>query len=964
MDHESTALPVRAECTDTELLETVIAFYRERLKEHPPALAYLQDRGLTDPGLLDVFELGYADRALSRALPHPQLKAGKRIRQQLRHLGILRPTGHGHFNGCIVVPIRAGDGVFAQGVFARGVAAPLYGRKISRHLKDRNTIHVISSPECLPLAEGGSGNRWGLFNAHALQATDEVILTDSVINGLTFWSAGLRNVAATLANAQALGTGFTDEHLKTFQTSSVRRVLLAYRNTDDGNKWAEAAAKQLTAAGQEVIFDSITFPPGLDANDYCLREGPESLATLVRQAERNGKGAPVTTHVTEESMPEPSADARAHERPANKGPAPDAPTNDAPANDARAHDMPKLKSTTADASATDASSTDASAVDAEVTETDVVIRFADRRYRIRGLGQNNSLDRLKINLLVSRDGLIHADTLDLYAARSRNAFIKQASGEIYIEEETIRRDLAKILLKLETLQEEQIQQRLSITKEKDQPTMTDAEREEALELLHDPCLMDRIVADYRRCGLVGEETNVRVSYLACVSRRLPEPLAVMIQSGSGSGKTALMDATLAFMPPEDRIQYSAMTGQSLYYMGPRNMKHKILAVSEEEGVSQAAYALKLLQSDGRLRIASAEKDGDTGRQKTQDYEVEGPVMMFLTTTAQEPDPELQNRCLTLRVNESEEQTNAIHARQRAAYTLAGQRAGNDRQAIQTRHQNAQRLLEARTVIIPWADELTFRRDQASMRRDHAKYLSLIAAITLLHQYQRPPQKKSRPENSQTMEYIESTLDDIETANRLAGETLGRALDSLLPQTRQLLVLLNDYVGQRCKKEDKARRELRFKQREARDALGWSDFALRKHLARLVELEYVLVYRTGRGNEREYQLVYDGEGRDGKPFLLGLIDVEMLKSKKTIDKRVPIPPPATNHEPATNTMYDNRNERPAGRNEPHSSPIRAPIEPQSSTPKNGATPCNDRQLQQETPIPSKNGTQTPKEMCAS
>ena len=101
-------------------------------------------------------------------------------------------------------------------------------------------------------------------------------------------------------------------------------------------------------------------------------------------------------------------------------------------------------------------------IDAEVTDTDVIIRFADRRYRVRGLDKNHSLDRLKINLLVSRDDLLHVDTLDLYAARSRNAFIKQASAEIYIEEETIKRDLAKILLKLEDLQEKQIQERLSV----------------------------------------------------------------------------------------------------------------------------------------------------------------------------------------------------------------------------------------------------------------------------------------------------------------------------------------------------------------------------------------------------------------------------------------------------------------------------------------------------------------------
>ncbi len=47
----------------------------------------------------------------------------------------------------------------------------------------------------------------------------------------------------------------------------------------------------------------------------------------------------------------------------------------------------------------------------------------------------------------------------------------------------------------------------------------------------------------------------------------------------------------------------------------------------------ASYALKLLQSDGEVTIASTGKDATTGKLVTQQYRVEGPVMLFLTTTA-------------------------------------------------------------------------------------------------------------------------------------------------------------------------------------------------------------------------------------------------------------------------------------------------------------------------------------------
>src|SRR5208282_3077940 len=128
-----------------------------------------------------------------------------------------------------------------------------------------------------------------------------------------------------------------------------------------------------------------------------------------------------------------------------------------------------------------------------------------------------------------------------------------------------------------------------------------------------------------------------------------EPLGVIIQSSTAAGKTSLMDAVLALVPPEDLVKYSAMTGQSLFYMDQANLQHKILAIVEEEGAERASYALKLLQSEGELTIASTGKDMASGKMVTQEYHVEGPVMIFLTTTEIDVDEELMNRCLVLSV---------------------------------------------------------------------------------------------------------------------------------------------------------------------------------------------------------------------------------------------------------------------------------------------------------------------------
>jgi hypothetical protein len=220
-----------------------------------------------------------------------------------------------------------------------------------------------------------------------------------------------------------------------------------------------------------------------------------------------------------------------------------------------------------------------------------------------------------------------------------------------------------------------------------------------------------------------------------------------------------------------------------------------------------------------------------------------------------------------------------------------------------------------------------------MRRDFEKYLVLIASITLLHQYQRVQHEEDGAS------YVTATLDDVELANRLAGEALGQSLDDLLPQTRQLLVLLDEYVTQRVQTKQMPRLNVRFTQRELREALDFSDRCLRRHLARLVELEYVLAFRTGQGNQRQYQLVYDGQGGDGSRFLLGLIDTSTLRTDGS-DERT-----------GGSRKRTGGSERQTGT---QPAPIRRPIGTHSAPSKNGATAKRANELPRMSGTPIKNG----------
>jgi DNA primase catalytic core len=849
---EPTPPPVDLQASDEALLRQVIDYYHATLKTSPEALAYLGKRGLGSPDALAAFTLGFANRTLGLRLPSTKRADGLKLRHRLTSLGILRATGHEHLNGCLVIPI------FDE----QGRVAEVYGRKIRDDLRDGTAYHVY-----LP------GPHRGVFNLSALRSSKEIILCEALIDALTFWCAGFANVTSSYGV-----NGFTPDHLEAMKAYGTERVLIAYDRDAAGDAAAVELAKKLAAEG--ITCFRVRFPHGMDANDYACRVTPasQSLGVLLRAAEymagplvqRPATAAAhssVVREAAEAAPPEPLPSLAAAAEPvANPDPPPPAPDPPAPppASPLPAAPPPDIP--------------------AEVNEQQVVIRLGDRTWRIRGLAKNLSLETLKVNVLVGLEGhsdRYHVDTLDLYAAKQRAAFLHQAATDLGIKEDIVKKDLGAVLLKLDALQELQIKS----TFEPKQATVAVEEKDRlaALELLRDPHLLDRILADFERCGVVGETTNKLVGYLAAVSRKLDRPLAVMVQSSSAAGKSALMSAVLAFVPEEERVAYSAMTGQSLFYMAETNLEHKLLAIAEEEGAERASYALKQLQSEGELSIASTGKDPTTGRLVTHEYRVKGPAAIVMTTTAIDLDEELLNRCLVLTVDEDREQTRAIHRMQRERRTLEGIVARNERNAVLALHQNAQRLLCPLAVANRFARELTFLDDKTRTRRDHEKYLTLIEAIALLHQHQRPV--LTAWSQGTAVPYIEVTLDDIEVANRLAHEVLGRTLDELPPQTRRFLLLLDAMAAEACTQQGIEREAYRFSRAEARRCTGWSLTQVRVHLDRLVEMEYALIHHGGRGSSFVYELLYAGQGQTGEPFLLGLLDVATLRQPPPYDPKV-------------------------------------------------------------------------------
>ncbi|HUY49684.1 MAG TPA: CHC2 zinc finger domain-containing protein [Streptosporangiaceae bacterium] len=716
------ASPVERTAADHELLGQVVDYCHRVLKESPDALGYRARRRIDHPEAIGEFRLGYAGRTLGLRLPDKRRKDGAELRGRLEALGVFRASGHEHFAGSLVIP------VFDE----RGVVSEVYGRKVRDDLRAGTPRHLY-----LP------GPHRGVRNLPALAVSDEIILAESLVDALTFWCAGFRHVTACYGAG-----GFTADHERAFAEHGVRRVLIAFDRDEAGDKAARDLAGELAAKGVECF--RVEFPAGADANDVAVasKDPAGTLGRAIRSAAWMGAG---NGPARRRNAPLPEPPAVPESRPGLSSAADPAPA--ARDHTAVVSPVPVMAEEPVPA----------------VSGGEASWRFGDRAWRVRGLDKASSFEALRVNVMCSApDGTggtrFHVDTVDLYSARARAGFVAAAAAELGAEPEVVKKDPGRVLPGCERLADRAVT--VAQAPREGPPPMTAGQRERALALLRDPGLADRIVSDFARAGMAGEAVNCLVGYLAAVSRKLPRPLAVIVQSTSAAGKSALMDAVLGFVPAEDRVRFSAMTGQSLFCMGEADLAHKVLAGAEEKGAERAAYALKLLQSDGELSIASTGKDPATGRLVTNACTVTGPAAIFLTTTATDVDEELLNRCLVLTVDEGREQTRAIHDRQRQARTLDGLLAGADAEAARKLHQDAQRLLEPLAVVHPHARSLGFADGTVRTRRDHAKYLTLIAAVTLLHQHQRQIKTAARGES--VIRYVEATQADIALADKLAA----------------------------------------------------------------------------------------------------------------------------------------------------------------------------------------------------
>jgi len=754
-----------------KLLTKVVQYYQHTFATDTRGLNYLKtERGINDNQSFKDFGLGFANGSLLEILPKDE-----EIIPALKKIGVLNQKGSEFFYNCVVFPLADQN----------GATVGLYGRSIDL---ESSVPHLY-----LP------GPRSGIVNRQAVKRSQSIILTESIIDALTLYDQGFKNVVPVYGV-----NGLIDDHLALFHRR-IKEVYLCFDADEAGKQGAEAVALRLKE--KEITCHTVTLPVK-DVNLFFKRHTPEEFETLLKQA--NPRSLEQSDKVSKRQQ----------------------------------------------------------SLYGE-TEHGFMVGYGERQYEVKGIQRGDT--QLKVTLKASRDIAANLpfelSTIDLYSSRSRILFSKLCAGLFGASEELIREDLGKLMNLAESFRPKESKKEIREASQEEQA--------QALALLKNPDIFSEILADMEVLGVTGEETNKLTGYLAAVSRKLDEPLSVLIQSRSAAGKSTLQDAVLALVPEEDFVKYTRITDQALFYKDEDSLVHKILAIEEEEGMGGAAYSIRNIQSSKKITVAATGKDPVSGKMRTEEYTVKGPVAVMITTTAAELEGETASRFLFLTIDESSHMTEAIHQKQREAETINGLIQKKKAEKLIRKHQTAQRMLKPLAVVNPFTPYLSYPSASLRTRRDHKKYLSLMRAIAFLYQHQR--ELKTTDVDGEPLEFIEVTLEDIAKANKLANEVLGQSLDELAKPSRTLLGGIYTMVQEMAEKQKLLLSDIFFNRRQVREYMGWSDWQIRAHIGQLEDLEYIRVRLGAMGKEYAYVLNYLGQAEDGQEkHFLNLTPVEEIK----------------------------------------------------------------------------------------
>jgi energy-coupling factor transporter ATP-binding protein EcfA2 len=474
----------------------------------------------------------------------------------------------------------------------------------------------------------------------------------------------------------------------------------------------------------------------------------------------------------------------------------------------------------------------------------------------------------RVNIRASKGDSSYYDSLDLYTARARSTFAGALQRTWGAEPSRVEKDLILILEYLETERDRTLSAGPGTVK----IIMSESEKQAGLDLLRDPALFTRIDSDLSELGYVGEELNKQLLYLCASSRKLDDPLSVLIVSQSASGKSFLVDCVKKLMPPEEVVCVTSLSDQALNYID--DLTHKFLILGEAVHGEVVEHQIREMLSGKELSRLVTVKDAETGKMQSKVIRTPVIVSSVMSTTNNHINPENASRCFVVNTDESKSQTARIHEHQRQKYSLERLKTGpaSVAQIIRT-HQAAQRLLESVAVVNDFAPLLDFPVHLMRLRRDHDRFLDLIACVCFLRQFQK------QREISGGLSFIRCDLEDYEVAWKIMTAGIMQATVQELPEAAlRLYEELRSWVKDQAKAQNLKSEELSFTQRQVREFTGLGHTWIKYTLRVLTDYEYLVVVKgSGERSKAFYKLRDDRE--------IALADVSRIPSPQAMAEKL-------------------------------------------------------------------------------
>lgn len=628
-------------------------------------------------------------------------------------------------------------------------------------------------------------NTQGLYPAYPVVSTRKLILPECIIDTASLLQCPrIKNEYNLLS---AYGTNrLTKEHIEAIRKlKNLEEIIFFFDGDDAGRKAVLKYAQELHLLFPNLTITTVNTPEDEDVNSLYTTYDEDCLVTLISERK---------------AIYEPAKKEHVSITPAQ--------SLDAPTFNAANHEA-------------------------------LTYETSDFHITVLGGIKISGLERMKVTLKLAVKSSHYAPLrqhLDLYNNDQLTRFVRTVNEQLDVKTELIRSTLLTLIEELEHYRIERISSMQTVQEES--PALTRKELTEAEVYLKDQDLMKNTMQDLGKTGIVGEVSNRLIMFLVFLSRITHEPLHIISFGASGTGKTHLQEGISKLLPKEDKVEITAMSGNSLYYFKNEEIQNKVLLIEDMDGAQEVLYPLRELQTKRKITKRVSIKNSQ-GNIKTVQITVEGPVCIAGCTTKSRIYEDNANRSILIYIDSSTAQDERIMDYQRAE--SAGKINKEEERHYQNLLCNVQRTLKPVKVVNPFAPKLKIPSRVFKKRRSNWIYLRFIEIVTLYQQYQR----EEKVDTTTGESFIETTLEDIAWANKLLKGVLLQKADELSDPTRRFLERLKSWLIENKKEQ--------FKTSDIRNHLNVTASSIKRYLPELLNCGHVKIIAGNKSRGYTYEI---------------------------------------------------------------------------------------------------------------